>query len=70
MLSMKSFRFSEIEALTVLANLILNYKIEPTALNPDETVEERNARVLKWHEGSITIRPTKPTLTFIPRTVG
>ncbi|PVF98539.1 hypothetical protein CPB86DRAFT_705163 [Serendipita vermifera] len=60
-------RFSEIEALTVLANLILRYKIEPTALGPEESLEERNARVLKWHEGSVTLRPTKATLTFTPR---
>ncbi|PVF98541.1 cytochrome P450 [Serendipita vermifera] len=60
-------RFSEIEALTVLANLILRYRIEPTALSPDESLEERNARVLKWHEGSVTLRPTKAALTFIPR---
>ncbi|PVF98542.1 cytochrome P450, partial [Serendipita vermifera] len=60
-------RFSEVEALTVLANLILRYKIEPTPLRPGETLEQRRARMLKWHEGSATLRPTKIPLTFIPR---
>jgi hypothetical protein len=60
-------RFSEVETLTVLANLILRYKIELTPLNAQETLEEMNTRVLKWHQSTFTLRPTKATLTFTPR---
>ncbi|KAG8823415.1 hypothetical protein FRC17_009344 [Serendipita sp. 399] len=60
-------RFSEIEALTFLANLVLNYRFEGTPLNAQETMEERNRRLLRWKMGGITLHPEKLPLTFIRR---
>ncbi|KAG8779245.1 hypothetical protein FRC15_010281 [Serendipita sp. 397] len=60
-------RFSETEALTFLAVLVLNYRFEGTPLNEQETVEERNARLLRWKMGSLTLYPEKLPLTLVRR---
>ncbi|KAG8778193.1 hypothetical protein FRC15_010928, partial [Serendipita sp. 397] len=60
-------RFAEIEALTFLANLVIAYRFEGTPLNERETLEERNARLLRWSMGPITIHPEKVPLTMIRR---
>ncbi|KAG8859980.1 hypothetical protein FRC20_011711 [Serendipita sp. 405] len=60
-------RFAEIEALTFLANLVIAYRFEGTPLSERETLEERNARLLRWSMGSITIHPEKVPLTMIRR---
>ncbi|KAG8843500.1 hypothetical protein FRB91_003314 [Serendipita sp. 411] len=60
-------RFAEIEALTFLANLVIAYRFEGTPLSDRETLEERNARLLRWSMGSITIHPEKVPLTMIRR---
>lgn len=60
-------RFSEIEALTLLANLVLNYKFSGTKLHTSETPEQVAARVLGWRMGPITLHPAKASFTFIKR---
>ncbi|KAG8819652.1 hypothetical protein FRC19_009628 [Serendipita sp. 401] len=60
-------RFSEIEALTFLANLVLKYRFEGTPLNEKETTEERKARLLRWKLGGLTLYPERLPLTFIRR---
>ncbi|CCA77667.1 hypothetical protein PIIN_11645 [Serendipita indica DSM 11827] len=60
-------RFSEIEALTFLANLVLNYKFSGTKLHTSETPEQVAARVLGWRMGPITLHPAKASFTFIKR---
>lgn len=60
-------RFSEVEAVTFLAHLILRYRFEPTPMRDGETFEERKERVLRWHQGSITLAPQKVPLMFSRR---
>ncbi|KAG8807273.1 hypothetical protein FRC17_004539 [Serendipita sp. 399] len=60
-------RFSEIEALTFLAVLVLNYRLEGTPLHAKETKEEINERILRWRMGSLTLCPEKLPLTMVRR---
>ncbi|KAG8805953.1 hypothetical protein FRC17_005254 [Serendipita sp. 399] len=58
-------RFMEIEALTFLAHLVLNYRFEGTPLNEWETMEERKTRLLRWKMGSMTLHPEKTCLLIV-----
>ncbi|KAG8807815.1 hypothetical protein FRC17_004255 [Serendipita sp. 399] len=60
-------RFAEIEALTFLANLVLEYRFEGTPIDQRETVKERNERLLRWKRGPVTIHPEKVPLTLTRR---
>jgi len=60
-------RFSEIESITFLANLILTYKFVPTPLDKMETPPETKERLLRWRQGSMTLLPVKVPLTFTLR---
>lgn len=60
-------RFSEIEAVTFLANLILKYKFVATLKDERETQVEMKERLLRWKQGSFTLHPVKVPLTFIIR---
>lgn len=62
-------RFSEIEALTAIALIVLHYKVEVLE-GPEfshETFEQRKERVLKAHHGSLTLTPTRVPLQLIRR---
>jgi hypothetical protein len=60
-------RFSEIEAVTFLANLILKYKFVGTPTEKMETSVEMKERLLRWNQGSLTLHPVKVPLTFTIR---
>ncbi|KIM20119.1 hypothetical protein M408DRAFT_148733 [Serendipita vermifera MAFF 305830] len=60
-------RFSEIEATTFLAHLLLTYWFEGTRLNDTETPAEMKERLLRWRQGTVTIVPEKVSLTFTRR---
>ncbi|KIM26472.1 hypothetical protein M408DRAFT_193558 [Serendipita vermifera MAFF 305830] len=60
-------RFSEVEAITVLAHLLLNYRFKPTPLNDAETPAEMKERLLRWRQGALTMGPEKVPLTFTRR---
>lgn len=60
-------RFSEIEAVTFLANLILKYKFIATLKDKRETPVEMKERLLRWSHGSFTLHPVKVPLTFMIR---
>jgi hypothetical protein len=60
-------RFSEIEAVTFLANLILKYKFAATPTDRVETPAETKERLLQWRQGTITLHPVKVPLTFTIR---
>jgi hypothetical protein len=61
-------RFFEIEALTVLALIVLHYRIEvleePQFMH--ETLEQRRERVLEAHSG-LTLTPARVPLQLIKR---
>jgi hypothetical protein len=61
-------RFSEIEALTAIALIVLRYRIEvlEEPQFTDETFEQRKERVLKAHTG-LTLTPTRVPLRLIRR---
>ena len=62
-------RFSEIEALTVLALIVLHYKIEvleePQFV--DESFEQRKERVLEAQIGGLTLTPKRVPLQLTRR---
>lgn len=60
-------RFSELEALTFLAHLLLNYRFEGTPLNDKETPAQMKERLLQWSQGPITLCPKRIPLTFTRR---
>jgi len=60
-------RFSEIEAVTFLANLILKYKFAASQTDEVETPEETKERLLRWRQGALTLHPVKVPLTFMIR---
>ncbi|KIM26470.1 hypothetical protein M408DRAFT_72685, partial [Serendipita vermifera MAFF 305830] len=60
-------RFSEIEATTFLAHVLLTYRFEGTPLNNTETRVEMKERLLRWRQGTITLVPEKVSLTFTRR---
>ena len=62
-------RFSEIEALTAIALIVLHYRVEVLE-EPQfthETFEQRKERVLKAHPGPLTLTPTRVPLQLIRR---
>jgi len=62
-------RFSEIEALTVLALIIQHYKIEVLE-EPQfahESFEQRKERVLEAHNGGLTLTPKRVPLRLTRR---
>lgn len=60
-------RFSEVEAVTFLALLILKYKFDGIPVNDMETSTEMKKRLLRWHQGNITLAPDKVPLKFTIR---
>jgi len=62
-------RFSEIEALTALALIVLHYRIEvleePQFVH--ETLEQRRERLLEARSGTLTLTPVRVPLQLIRR---
>jgi len=62
-------RFSEIEALTALALIVLHYRIEVLE-EPQfahETLEQRRERLLEARSGTLTLTPVRVPLQLIRR---
>lgn len=62
-------RFSEIEALTVLALIVLHYRIEVLGEPQfaDESLGQRKERVLEAHTSGLTLTPKRVPLQLTRR---
>lgn len=60
-------RYAEIEMLTLLANVVLKYRVTSTPTGQKETPEQMSQRLLQWHQGLVTVMPVKVPLTFTAR---